>query len=49
MLEISLPEDIERRLERLANATGRTEAFTPARPFWRISAIWKTCIWPKRG
>ncbi len=27
MLEISLPEDMERRLERLAKATGRTEAF----------------------
>lgn len=27
MLEISLPENIERRLARLARATGRTEAF----------------------
>ena len=27
MIEIRLPEEIERRLEQLAKATGRTEAF----------------------
>ena len=49
MLAIELPDDIERRLDALANATGRGKEFYLQEA---IAAIWRICIsrksdWPK--
>ena len=47
MLALRLSEDIESRLDKLAQATGAPKAFTLARPFltiWQIWKIWKIFI-----
>jgi hypothetical protein len=44
MLALRLSEDIESRLDKLAQATGAPKAFTLARPFLTIWQIWKIFI-----
>jgi hypothetical protein len=46
MLAIRLPEEIEKRLERLAKQTGRT---TLAKRSFNIWMTWKTSTSPKRS
>jgi len=47
MLAIRLPQSIEKRLEKLAQRTGRTETYYIREATSNTWRRWKTRIWPK--